>query len=151
MLRATQERLHEHPFAPGLDTTPLLAGLRRIYRQGRAGHRRVLDAPTTENLHAWRKRVKDLRYGSELLGDADAKRLRQVRRRARTLSELLGDDHDLAVLAEMAGDCPSILAAIENDRARLQSKARKLGKKLYARPPRRFVRRAQRRARSASA
>jgi CHAD domain-containing protein len=145
-LRAARVRLRDEPLAAdGL--RPLLKGLRGVYRRGRACYRSAREDPSTENLHAWRKRAKDLRYGAELLREADPKRLRPIRREARTLSELLGHDHDLAVLAESAGDCQSILTAIAGRRSRLHREALTLGKQLYAASPRRFARRAQRRAR----
>ena len=145
-LRAARGRLNDQSLsAEGV--RPLFTGLRRVYRRGRAGYRRAYEDPSAENLHAWRKRVKDLRYGAELLRDTDPKTLKAARREALRLSELLGDDHDLAVLAETARDCPSILGAIARRHARLQHEALTLGKKLYAPAPRRFARRALRRAR----
>jgi CHAD domain-containing protein len=62
-------------------------------------------------MHEWRKRVKDLRYVAEALApvyqdaagrDARAKKaaewLRGIGKRANRLGELLGEEHDLAVL-----------------------------------------------------
>ena len=47
-------------------------------------------------LHAWRKQVKDLRYAAE-----DAGVLRPLAQRADTLGEILGEEHDLALLAAL--------------------------------------------------
>ena len=83
-------------------------------RRGRAGPRA---------LHEWRKHVKDLRYGAEVLevrepAGADSKRsgkrrreqirrtvkqsrrIAKVARRADRLGEVLGEEHDLMLLAE---------------------------------------------------
>ena len=125
----------------------LRRALRRSYRRGRAARRRAARTPSVENLHAWRRRVKDLRHHAELLREADPHALRRVRRRARRLSDLLGDDHDLAVLRERAASCPVTLALIDRRRRELQEAAFELGERLYARPPKRFARRALRRAR----
>ncbi len=57
--------------------------MRRVER-GRGGARAA---------HEWRKRVKDLRYAAEILG------LRPLAGRADRLAELLGEEHDLVVLA----------------------------------------------------
>src|SRR5919109_412156 len=48
----------------------LEGGLRRIYRRGRRALRAVEDEPTTEILHEWRKREKDLWYHLTLLHDS---------------------------------------------------------------------------------
>jgi hypothetical protein len=101
-------------------------GLSRIYRQGRRRHRRAArgDDDRARLMHMWRKRVKDLRYAAEMLdrydpgaGRGSARRMQArrwaKRRRRRTdtqairgtarqadeLGELLGDEHDLVLLA----------------------------------------------------
>jgi CHAD domain-containing protein len=138
-----------------------------IYKQGRKRHLRVLrgKGDRTVVLHQWRKRVKDLRYAAEMLQRRDARkrrpsdqRLRELARRADTLGELLGEDHDLAVLAQRlrtgkhthprAGDArawrtkPStrkaLLKAIAKRRRQLQKRALRDGARLYRHPPRKF-------------
>ena len=42
-------------------------GLEAIYGDGRAAYRTARKKPTTENLHEWRKRVKDLWYSASIL------------------------------------------------------------------------------------
>jgi CHAD domain-containing protein len=92
--------------------------LRRLYAQGRRRGRGVRrrEGERTLAMHRWRKRVKDLRYATEMLERRDArggrakpaggreaaaaKRLRKLAARADALGELLGEDHDLAVLGE---------------------------------------------------
>ena len=99
---------------------PALAG---VYGKGRKRMRQAGRGDGRSNgrkLHEWRKRVKDLRYVAEMLDRAAPgkpkrggpkpsarKRTREkaafvgrVARRADNLSELLGEEHDLAVLAE---------------------------------------------------
>jgi CHAD domain-containing protein len=158
-------------------------GRRRFYAAAGARKRdRVL------LMHEWRKRVKDLRYEAEILrrGEApaalatissaapggrrrrrrrerferEAARMRRIAKRADTLGEALGEDHDLALLAETircAGRRGSargsrlpalpkrtrkaLLAEIRRRRRRLRRESLKLGAKLYAPGPRRFVRR----------
>ena len=48
----------------------------------------------------WRKRVKELRYAAETLdrGGKRCKPVRRVARRADRLGEMLGEEHDLALL-----------------------------------------------------
>jgi hypothetical protein len=121
------------------------AGLRRIYAQGRERQRRARRAQSSEALHEWRKRVKDLRYAAEML------ELRGLARRADRLGETIGEEHDLTLLAErlrVHRDCfasekatrKALSKAIERHRERLRRRALKLGKSLYRRTPKRFVR-----------
>jgi CHAD domain-containing protein len=141
------------------------ADLERIYRQGRARHRRVARGKSdrTTATHEWRKRVKDLRYAAEMLdrrsrggGRAPDARLRKLARRADELGELLGEDHDLAVFAERLragarhdqhdawrtgqGARKQLLALIAERRRALRKRALRQGKRLYAEQPRRFTR-----------
>ena len=60
--------------------------------------------PTTTNLHEWRKRVKDLWYQQRLLEDTWPGVMKAQAKEAKKLSKLLGEDHDLAVLAEHVAD-----------------------------------------------
>jgi hypothetical protein len=141
-------------------------GLRRLYRQGRKRYLRVLRGKGEEMtaMHEWRKRVKDLRYAAEMLdrrgsrkrGDAD-EHLRRLARSADSLGELLGEDHDLAVLAQrLRADAyagghvtwhtgrrtrKALLKAIARRRRALRKQALRQGKRLYRRRPKRFVRR----------
>src|ERR671924_2295047 len=77
-------------------------GLQRIYRQGRRDFRAARAEPTTENLHDWRKRVKDLWYHLSILRDTWRPVMESLADEAHALSERVGDDHDLAVLLAWA-------------------------------------------------
>ncbi len=117
-VRVSAWRLAEHG-----DIELMQPGLRRLYRQGQARYRGVAHKRGNRTLamHRWRKRVKDLRYVAQMLSleegedragrpkrkrarrkwaraRKDAAWLRRVERRADRLGELLGDEHDLAVL-----------------------------------------------------
>jgi CHAD domain-containing protein len=162
--------------------------LERLYGGGRRRMRRAArgGGPGGRRLHAWRKRVKDLRYAAEMLQrkqEPQVKRLRdrvgakpdereckrarakakantkfiaQVARRADDLGELLGQEHDLMVLAQRVraeakatrasgapgpGTRKALLKAIAKRRRRLRKRALRDGARLYARKPKRFVRR----------
>jgi CHAD domain-containing protein len=143
---------HEWPLTDaGFDT--ISEGLHRLYRRGRREHRDVRRDPETEALHEWRKSVKYLRHAAEVLEPLRPKRLAEVAARARRLGDVLGDDHDLAVLRELAiearppGDgtqLAPLLEAIDARRRALVDEAFVLGAKLYKHPPDRFVHAAQR-------
>jgi CHAD domain-containing protein len=141
----------ELPERPGL--TIVERDLRRVYRQGRRRMRRVeRGRGGARAAHEWRKRVKDLRYAAEILG------LRPLARRAEELGELLGEEHDLVVLAELLpppGRAPfkgkrgkrarrALLERIARRRRLLRKRALRDGERLYRRKPKRFARRARR-------
>ena len=120
-------------------------GFRRAYRRGRAAFRSALRDPSAENLHAWRRRVKDLRHQAELLREIDPQAMRKLRRRTRRLSDLLGDAHDLAALCAVADDAPITAELAGRRRRELRDEAFEIGGRLYAAPPRRVARRLRRR------
>ena len=125
-------------------------GLKRIYRRGRKRMRAARDEPTAATFHEWRKRVKDLRYATQIVRVAQPKRLKRIGRAANELGDLLGDDHDLAVLRDYAeahpqcfGDDESreaLLAVIDRRSAQLREQALDCGARLYKRSPKRFTR-----------
>ncbi|MFP5362509.1 MAG: CHAD domain-containing protein [Thermoleophilia bacterium] len=124
-------------------------GLRRVYGRGRKRLRAARDEPTAENLHAARKRVKDLWHAAELLREAHPKRMKRLARDAHELSSLLGDHHDLSVLRDYAeanpqlfSDMPSrqaLLGAVDRRRDALRDEALDLGRRLFRRSPKRFT------------
>jgi CHAD domain-containing protein len=130
-------------------------GLRRIYRRGRRAMQAAREEQTNEHMHEWRKRAKDLWHAAQILRPASPKRMKALAKQAHELSDLLGDDHDLAVLHErvektgVAFEQPStrraLLAVIDRRRGALQREALELGAKIYDRSPRRFVRSIERR------
>jgi CHAD domain-containing protein len=128
-------------------------GLRRTYRRGRKAMRRAQAEPSEENFHEWRKRVKDLWHSLQLLRLASPSRMSKLAKRAHRLSDLLGDDHDLAELRRYAlshRECfedPGALAlvgVIDGRRMELQQHAIELGARVYAKRPKRFVKRIER-------
>jgi CHAD domain-containing protein len=136
----------------GCDARTLPRGAQRAYRRGIATFARAEDEPTVEHLHEWRKRVKDLWYHQRLLSDAWPGLLEASADEAHDLSDLLGDDHDLAVLADRlatghgpAGRAPvddaSLRELIAERRLELQAEARTLGRRLYAESPKAYRRR----------
>ena len=133
-------------------------GLRRIYRRGRKAMRCAQADATNENLHEWRKRVKDLWHAEQIMRPAAPKKLKKLAKRTHALSDLLGDDHDLAELRLSVGRHPDSfddrvaqvaqMAVIDRRRNELQRQAFALGPKLYRRSPKRFVEAMERRWRN---
>ena len=128
----------------------LAPGFRRIYRRGRRAYRTAREVPSTENLHELRKRAKDLWYAAQIVRAAAPKKMKRVARRAHDLSNLIGEDHDLALLAERADErrdrFPDATAAgelalrVERRRADLQRAALELGRRLFRKKPRKIAR-----------
>ncbi len=160
-LIAMRERVNRWALADGPALELVGRPLKRIYREGR-DHRDLAAArrPGTKALHRWRKQVKDLRYAAEVLDVRESQprrssrerdgRIRKLARRADALGELLGEEHDLAVLAEVVrAHKPlkrrrkarrALLRAIARRRARLRKRSLSAGAGIYARKPKRFLR-----------
>jgi len=159
-LRAAEARAGDWPLK-GCDWDDLLAGVTRAYARGRDAFALARADPTPERIHAWRKRAKDLWYHQRLLVPAWPAVLGAQAEEAHVLTELLGDDHDLAVLAErLAHDAPPLTPAVdaarvelralaEQRRAELRAAAVDLGRRLYAESPKAFSRRLARYLRAA--
>jgi CHAD domain-containing protein len=124
-------------------------GLTRTYEQGRQSYTAVTVDPSIANLHEWRKQVKYLLYQIKFLEPLRPRMLKALAQKLDRLADLLGDDHDLATLAEMARAkqeswhatevCQQLSAAIHQRRERLQSRALKLGARVYDLPATEFV------------
>jgi CHAD domain-containing protein len=123
-------------------------GLERVYRRGRRDFKAAREEPTVESLHEWRKRVKELWYHHTLLRELWPPVMQAVGDQAHDLSDLLGDDHDLAVLAKWVRDhgdaAPEFYEAVDRRRDELQAEAFALGAVVYADKPSAFVKRLKR-------
>ena len=164
----------------GRERDLLEPGLRELYGKGRRRYKRARDSKgdPAVAMHEWRKRVKDLRYLGEMLQrrpsppalpralpgaptgrrqrpDRESEPLRKLARRADGLGELLGEEHDLAVLAARVRGSHgkaaveprlgpktrrALLKAIAKRRRKLRRRALKQGRNLYAKPTKKFVR-----------
>ena len=144
MLREARGRVDDWPLEHD-SFDALHEGLRRSYRRGRRDFRAARSDPTVEALHEWRKRVKELWYHHALLRSLWPPVMQAFGSQAHELANQLGDDHDLAMLAdwvrENAEAEPAFFEAVDTRRAELQSKAMYLGERLYADKPSAYVRR----------
>jgi CHAD domain-containing protein len=147
ILKEARERVHDWPLER--DSFDAIAGgLRRSYRRGRRAFVAASESPSAESIHEWRKRVKDLWYHHTLLRELWPPVMSAVGDEAHELSDRLGDDHDLVVLATWvrahADSEPELFDAMDRRRAELQSEAFALGGRVYAEKPSAYVRRMER-------
>ena len=124
--------------------------LERTYRRGRKMLADVRKDPTDNNVHEWRKRVKDLWYQLRIAEESDPEAVRERADVAHDISDLIGDHHDLAVLAEDVAARPeglggrdereALIAHVRERQDELLQEAARLGRKLYAKKPKKFLR-----------
>jgi CHAD domain-containing protein len=129
----------------------LLDGFSTSYQRARRAFHAALADSEDERLHEWRKRSKDFWYHLRLLREAWPGMTEGWTSEAHRLTDLIGDDHDLAVLMESITNMPDdarpvpnldhVRSAIHDRRAQLQQQATVLGCRLYAEKPRPMRRR----------
>ena len=131
----------------------LEAGLRRVYARARHALRRVHAQPSAENLHELRKQTKYLWHQLQALAPVRDRRNGACAETTRRLSDLLGDDHNLALLRRKANETPlkpgarqRLLARIDAERARRIRQALALAARTYRDPPAVFAARVLHRA-----
>lgn len=118
-------------------------GVRKSYKRAR---NRLADAyadPETERFHEWRKRVKYHRYHTRLLRSIWADPMKARRSELKTLSDLVGDEHDMAVFQSVMTDeerfSPETREAlgdvVATRRAELRRRGRPVGERLFAEAP----------------
>ena len=125
-------------------------GIKLIYRQGRKAVGRLRTRPSDGDWQELREHSQELSRRVELMAASQAKPLRKPARQARRLSVLLGQDQQLTALEELVRDHPEQLGPeelrligqlIDDRRAELRRRARRLAERLYKRKPGKFARR----------
>lgn len=124
--------------------------LKQIYRKGRKALAAAVDTETPEALHEWRKQVKYLLNAIDSVRGEWSQGVEKRLKRADRVADLLGEDHDLAVLSQIAADrgadvlsadaTVALQAAIGQRRRKLQKRSIKLGQRIYALKPGRLLR-----------
>jgi CHAD domain-containing protein len=126
VLATSARRVRKWRTPADADAAPADA-VRRLYRQGRKALARSRKDPTDKQLHEARKKARHLGQALEIIaGKAPPKKAKKVLRRADDVGDLLGDDHDFAVvearlLARPTGDPKAkkkLRARLEARRAR---------------------------------
>jgi CHAD domain-containing protein len=127
------------------------AGLRDTGRRARAAFQDAAAEPSVAKLHEWRKQVKYLRYQLEVLGPLWPERMEELTAETDRMGDLLGDDHDLAVLRQVItrephpvaddGEREALLALIDRRRVELQQEVLLLGRRFFQDRPKEQARR----------
>lgn len=151
-LRAAEQRIETWSLDDA-EWDDVLAGVTRAYERGQEALAQTRAKPTPERLHAWRKRAKDLWYHQRLLAPAWPDVLGAHAEAAHELTELLGHNHDLAVLAERLKDTDrplplapeaaraELLTLVAHCSTELRAAAWQLGDRIYTESPKAFARR----------
>jgi hypothetical protein len=125
----------------------LAGGLEASYNDGRKAAKYAYEEPTNENFHELRKAVQWHWRQMSLLSKAWPDEFAVRVHAARELSQLLGDDHDLAVLSDAASRSASMtdeqkdaaVAVCQQHQEVLRATAEYRAKRLFAEKPEAFV------------
>ena len=133
----------------GKDGKAIAGGLENTYARGRRAFKRAYARPSTANFHEWRKRAKYHWYHVRLLQSMWPKPMKARRHALGELADLLGDDHDLgdlrsvlrAVSPELAADLhvDRLLSLVARHEQQLRARAKHIGRRIYAEPPKQLV------------
>ncbi|TWT84147.1 CHAD domain protein [Planctomycetes bacterium CA13] len=133
----------------------LRGGIEKTYSRGCETMTRAADIPSDDNLHQWRKRAKYHWYHVRLLRDYCRSKFKARAKRLKKLSDVLGDDHDLAVLRQFVIEHPDsvpspgtmfeVVQAVDSRRHRLQHESQQIGKTLYVESPKSWTRHLEKR------
>jgi CHAD domain-containing protein len=121
------------------DPASVAEAVERLHRKARKALKRSRSEPSDENLHEARKQAKHLAQALEIVGGGKPRRrAAKAMKRAQQVGDLLGDDHDLAVLAQRLAHLPGrprarrkLLACLDARRADLQEKALRRARPLF--------------------
>jgi CHAD domain-containing protein len=117
-------------------------GVTQTYRRGLQKLAAARERPSPDRFHDWRKQVKALAYELRIIGGAVPELKTTLMPKIEKLGEVLGEVHDLDSFRaaakrhprwfERAADGQSVLGAVEERRAELESKALALAASVFA-------------------
>ncbi len=146
-LRTVLQRLDSWP-DPAPDWQAVCHSLRDSYRKGRRCARCNARQRDGAALHEWRKRAKYLRSQLQVLAPVQHASLKAMADELHDLSDHLGDEHDLAVLGDLAQQDGqyrvddktnrTLQRLIDKRRRKLRKRALKVGLPLYREKPAHF-------------
>ena len=129
-------------------------GLRQVYNQGHKEFDLAFERPGEQVFHDWRKRVKYLWYHMQILRRIWPPMTEAVIGELDELGDLLGNDHDLAVLQHtvqseisrpvQAATLQLLGGLVEARQDALRARAHGIARRIYVERPRDFTRRLRR-------
>jgi CHAD domain-containing protein len=124
-------------------------GLESAVRRGRKSLAEARQTMRTDDLHEWRKRVKDHWYHVRLLEDLSSDAVRGRERSLKDLEDAIGESLNLGILRERIRAAPEVYggpkvvegaaAGIEEERKRLIDRAFEIGAPLYGEKPKHWL------------
>jgi len=147
-LHAAGDRATSWPLK-GTGFRAIARGLEESYRRGERAMVRARRRPSPENLHTWRKRVKDLWYHVRLLEHLWTEVMLAYEKSLKDMETWLGEYHNLAVLRDKliaepgyygrSKDVEFVLDLVRKYQKELRANAFSLGERVYEEKPRAFV------------
>ncbi len=153
-MELAKKRVSHWNIPDGSDFALIGSGFKKTYKRGRKALAAAEERSDPETWHEWRKRVKNHWYHLRLLEQTWQPPLKKIEKETYHLSDVLGDDHDLAVLKETLfraaertqapspvnpDTLPALERLVDEHRAALQREAIPLGRKLYTERPKEIV------------
>jgi len=123
--------------------------VQKTYQRGRRALDAAVEKTSTENLHTFRKRAKELWYQLRILQPLAPAVFKELNDELKTIGQYLGQTHDLAFVTERLASMGSarkhgdriLNALIDSREKELERTAIALGERFYAESPRQFTRR----------
>jgi CHAD domain-containing protein len=127
----------------------LRKSVQMTYQRGRKALKAPFAKTSTKNLHAFRKRAKELWYQLRILQPLAPAVFKELNDELKTIGQYLGQIHDLAFVAERLASMGSarkhgdriLNALIDSREKETKRTAIALGERFYAESPRQFARR----------
>ncbi len=152
-LRKTRLQSHAWKLAR-LSWADLRHGLKHVYVAGSQAFVIASANQTAEHLHEWRKQVKYFWYQLQVLRPVWRHARDDLGRELDVLSEILGEDHDLAVLHQVVqteaiagghdAELEDLTIVIDDRRSALERDAFELGQRVYGHRPKALIERIER-------
>ena len=126
-------------------------GLHRTVRRTRKAMRRAVKRPTAAHYHAWRRRVKEFWYQMRLLDRCCGDKLAEDARRLHTLEGLLGEHHNVMLVAHIIvteallprDESARCLRLLRQHRHQLRRRAATLGARVLSEKPHQVIERTE--------
>lgn len=146
MMRDARQRSEEWKIR-GRSFAAIQDGLKQTYKEGQTAMKLAMKETTVENLHEWRKVEKYHWYHVRILEPIWKPMLKARIKQLENLSDLLGEDHDLAMLrlelekhqtgtgSDLNAAIGEVMPLIDKRQADFRRRAFRSGQRVYAESP----------------